>query len=567
MRNKRLFKQFALSTLLLSTLFSTPIIQSIPIEAQETISTINGVVDFQQGDASIVIVPNENQSLIFKQFQVYKLFDAKESNGSINYTYNSDYLQAFQNVIADKLNKEASEISEYEIIDYIQELEGTSLRLFVEELRDELVSLSCQGDIVNVNNTREDGCVVLDGLKTGYYLIDEVTDVQGSHSASSLILLDTAQDQIEIHIKSDYPDVIKKIWEDDGDIGWNDIGDYEIGQNIPYQFQTQIPDIASYDTYSMIFHDIMDSSLSFDDSSVSITIKDQTKTYTLTQDEFDVDSNVDGETFQVNIEDIKAIVDREFNSTYGQIVTLSYQASLNDQASIKCGRAGFENRVRLEFSNNPDHDGNPSTGYTPWDTVVCFTYQINGLKVDNENTTLEGAKFRLYLDEECTQEVMVKESESGYIVMNSNHCDVQQAVEMISNDEGVFNILGLDQGTYYLKETQAPDGYRQLKDAVKITITPEFCENRNEYQQGQGASENVLMRLSANGFIRQFISGAYDEMDEPLQTNVENGSVQLSIVNQKGTKLPVTGSNITLLLVASGSALMLVSFLKKKHEN
>ncbi|MGN1276101.1 MAG: isopeptide-forming domain-containing fimbrial protein, partial [Floccifex sp.] len=552
MRNKRLFKQFAVSTLLLSTLFSNPILQSIPIAAQEIVSTVNGVADFQQGDASIVIVPNENQPLTSKQFLVYKLFDAQISNGSINYTYNPDYLQAFQNVIADKIDKEASEVSEYEIIDYIQELEGKNLRLFVEELRDELVSLSCQGDVVNVNNTREDGSIVLDGLKTGYYLIDEVSNVQGSHSASSLILLDTAQDQIEIQIKSDYPDITKKIWEDDGNIGWNDIGDYEIGQNIPYQFQTQIPDIASYDTYSMIFHDIMDSSLSFDETSVSVTVADETKTYTLTEDEFNVEKNIDGETFQVKIEDIKAIVDREFNSTYGQSVTLWYQATLNDEASTKCGRAGFENRVRLEFSNNPDHDGNPSTGYTPWDSVVCFTYQINGLKVDNENATLEGAKFRLYLDEECTQEVLVKESENGYIVMNEDHVLVQQAVEMVSNQEGVFNILGLDQGTYYLKETKAPDGYRQLKDAVKITITPEFCENRNEYQQGQGASENVLMDLSANGYIRQFISGSYDELNESLQTNVENGSIQLSIVNQKGLKLPITGSNITLLLVASG---------------
>ena len=82
------------------------------------------------------------------------------------------------------------------------------------------------------------------------------------------------------------------------------------------------------------------------------------------------------------------------------------------------GRAGFENAVRLEYSNNPDSDGNGSTGTTPWDTVVCFTYKINGLKVNNHNKLLKNAKFRLYSDENCTNEVYVKESPNGYVVMN-----------------------------------------------------------------------------------------------------------------------------------------------------
>ena len=44
------------------------------------------------------------------------------------------------------------------------------------------------------------------------------------------------------------------------------------------------------------------------------------------------------------------------------------------------GDLASENDVRLEFSNNPDSNGEGSTGYTPWDTVVCFTYKLNGLK-------------------------------------------------------------------------------------------------------------------------------------------------------------------------------------------
>ena len=75
-----------------------------------------------------------------------------------------------------------------------------------------------------------------------------------------------------------------------------------------------------------------------------------------------------GETFKVEIQDIKAIVDREFDqkndlneNVYGQKVILRYNATLNDKAAEDTGRPGFENDVRLEFSNNPDHDGDGTT--------------------------------------------------------------------------------------------------------------------------------------------------------------------------------------------------------------
>lgn len=38
-----------------------------------------------------------------------------------------------------------------------------------------------------------------------------------------------------------------------------------------------------------------------------------------------------------------------------------------------------------------------------------------------------------------------------------------------------FIIYGLDGGEYWLKETAAPTGYRQILDPIKITITPTFA--------------------------------------------------------------------------------------------
>lgn len=572
-------------------------------EATQTYATPNGVADFGKGNASITITPNAGQSLVGKKFQVYKLFDAENAvdNESINYTWNNDYKTALQTVVGKKINKSASSVTEYDVIDYIQtlntnkvegaqadqKLEGrySNYRHFVEALRDELVKEGLSPNTVNVTAVNAvDGSVKFSGLGYGYYLTDEVTAVQDTHSAASLILTNTANPNAQVNIKSDYPTLIKKINEDDNNVGWNDIGDYEIGQTVPYYHDTYVPDMNGYQTYKMIFHDKMDNALTFNKDSVSITISSNKKSYTLKSNEFKVVENSGEDTFYAEIPDLKAIVDKQFpegmnnnENTYGQSVRLNYNATLNDNASTRTGRAGFENAVRLEYSNNPDSDGNGSTGTTPWDTVVCFTYKINGLKVNNHNKLLKNAKFRLYSDENCTNEVYVKESPNGYVVMNrdslggTDHTGgarPSSAVEMASDAKGVFTILGLDQGTYYLKETDSPAGYRELQDPIVITIKPTFTDERNNYNAGEGATDKTLKTLEATAHVKEFLNGAYKESDTNLKTDVTDGSANITVVNYVGTKLPITGSNLTMICLGAGTITVVGALaLDKKRKN
>lgn len=143
--------------------------------APATMATPNGVADFGEGNASITIKGNSGQSLVGKKFQVYKLFVAENSadNESINYTWNKDYKSALQTVVGKKINKSASSVTEYDVIDYIQtlntnkvegaqadqKLEGrySNYRYFVEALRDEMVKENLAPTTVNVTATRPDG--------------------------------------------------------------------------------------------------------------------------------------------------------------------------------------------------------------------------------------------------------------------------------------------------------------------------------------------------------------------------------------------------------------------------
>ncbi|WP_305153987.1 SpaA isopeptide-forming pilin-related protein [uncultured Clostridium sp.] len=563
------------------------------------VRTNKGVANLGRGSAEITIEGNKGQSLVGKKFNVYKIFDAENSVGleSIRYIMNPIYAPALVNVISEKLHKSTSQVTEYEIIDYIQSLntnkaenaisdqplEGrySDFRYFVEDLRDEIRKLNIKGDVVTVTETKADNSVVISGLDYGYYIIDEVTAVDDTHSASSLCMVNTANPNAEVQIKSDYPSVIKKIQEDDkkdtiGNDGWNDIADFEIGQTVPYKFESNVPNMNGYDTYYYAWHDKMDEALTFNKNSVGIKIVDSKgKTYTLQNNEFNVVENPGmGETFKVVISDLKALVDREFNNkngsdenVYGQKVILTFNATLNDKAANDTGRPGFENDVRLEFSNDPDSDGEGSTGFTPWDTVVCFTFKINGLKTNDQGLKLEGAKFRLYSDKECKNEVYVKKSDQGYIVINedsTNGSRPADAVEMVSDANGEFNIIGLDQGTYYLKEPEAPAGYRPLLDPIEINVVPTYTTDRNNYIKGDGATDKTLQTLEATAKIKSFYSGIFNTEDLNLTTDVNEGSANLTVVNKVGAKLPITGSSMTLLMMAAGTGIMTYSLKRKK---
>ena len=576
-----------------------------------TASATNGIVNFNRGNAQITIQGNGGQSLTGKEFHIYRLFHAENSvgNESINYTFNPEYKLALQTIVGRKLGIAATEITEYQVIDYIQSLnknqvegayatqtpEGSysDFRYFVEELRDVIVAQGIVGDVVSVASASSDNTIVVQGLEYGYYLVDETTAVGDTHSAASLCIVNTANPDASVVVKSDYSGIVKKIQEDDnkssiGNEGWNDIADYEIGQTVPYMMASVIPNINGYHEYYYAWHDVMDEALTFDPYSVQIEIFDDESgdVYYLDWSEFKVIENPgNGDTFMVEIEDIKKIVDREFDNMnalnenkYGQDVILTYTATLNDKAAKDMGRPGFENDVRLEFSNDPDSTGKEETGFTPWDTVVCFTYQVDVLKTNNHDLELADAKFRLYYDEECTEEVYIKQTEDGYNVVNydslwvpqpvssTNSTSLGESVEMVTDANGSIIINGLDEGTYYLKETAAPTGYRKLLDPIVISINATYTNYRNDYVKGDGATDKTLVNLEAMAHIKTFLEGVYEEDDVVLETNMETGEINITVINAVGKKLPVTGSVLTPIILAAGAGLLGYSFKKRKEE-
>lgn len=569
----------------LALLFAMIVLMSsmASVLASEVVPNVErqGVINLERGSARIVIRGNEGQSLKGKSFQLYRVMNVENAVGleSVNYTFNPEFQEEVQNVIGSKIDKSANEVTESDVVQYIQSLnqnmvegahtkqgvEGneSAFRYFVEEIRNEIYNSGKCGETFVVSSVGEDNTITIEGLEYGYYIVDEITHTQGTEQASSLCIVDTANGEANVNIKSDYPTITQKILEDDNQDGWNDIGDYEIGQEISFRVESQVPNLNGYDTYYYAWHDMMDEALTLQRDTIGIQILDSTKAYTykLLDEEYTIKENLEnGESFVVEIEDLKKIVDREFSeqgvsqeSIYGQQVVLTYQAKMNENASNRTGRNAIENDVCLEFSNNPDSDGKGETGLSARDTVVCFTYGLDIVKENNHNRKLEGAKFKLYLDEACTQEVVVKKINDGYSVIG--HADLEpslldEADEMLSDEKGAIVVNGLDAGIYYLKETEAPSGYRKLKDAIKITVTPTFPSERDQYAKGEGMTNKILQKLMATA------TGSDISVEKELVTDVEQGRIHLTVVNEVGKKLPITGSTMNIVMTLAGVLLV-----------
>ena len=166
----------------------------------------------------------------------------------------------------------------------------------------------------------------------------------------------------------------------------------------------------------------------------------------------------------------------------------------------------------------------------------------------------------------------MKKVEKGYIVINrdsvggTDHTGgnaPENATEIVSDQNGVFTIYGLDGGTYWLKETDAPAGYRPILDPIKIDVIPTFTENRNVYVKGDGATEKALVKLEFEVYMKQFLSGVFEENTFELETDVQDGEGNLVVVNQVGMKLPGTGSYMMLIIMTAGAVLSIYALKRR----
>ena len=87
--------------------------------------------------------------------------------------------------------------------------------------------------------------------------------------------------------------------------------------------------------------------------------------------------------------------------------------------------------------------------------------------------------------------------------------------------------------------------------------------------KGNGATEDTLQKLEASAHIESFYDGLLGKEDQTLTTDVAEGSMNMTVINKVGKKLPVTGTSVVLIMLTAGAAMMtgaVVKGHKKKEE-
>lgn len=387
--------------------------------------------------------------------------------------------------------------------------------------------------------------------EAGYYLVVDTTPFNPGdfdHAYNSFLLMVThANWNVPITPKAEKPSVKKEVFDNfDNQDGtstgvFGSSADHAINEKFQFKLTATLPASTDhaydyYDTYAVCFKDTLSEGITYDGLD-SVVIESNGTPYDITNDssKYDIDiSNLKSQnSFVVKIHDVKNCV---ANLNDGATITVTYTAHLNDKAyvNIAGGSTSNINKVYLTYSNNPKDES--SIGKTPESTpVYVYTYQLNNTKYhddDNPNNVLAGAGFRLYSDEACHDEDEIKLKMNDDGTYSRDFSTEGKGVEMISGQDGQFNVKGLDAGTYYLKETKTPDGYSA-------------CDNK----------EIV-------------ISATHDVNHVSL-----SGNLSTTIINKKagGITLPSTGGIGTTIFYVVGGGLMVAAIVllvtKKRMEN
>lgn len=358
--------------------------------------------------------------------------------------------------------------------------------------------------------------------EAGYYLIvDTINFSNGDyyHAYNSFLLVNVPQAvqtsyNVPINHKVVKPTVEKKVYDNfdnqdgtsTGDFGSS--ADHAINEKFQFQLIAKLPAGRDegraydyYDKYTVCFNDTLSEGITYDGLD-SVVIESNGTPYDITNDssKYDIDiSNLKSQnSFVVKIHDVKNCV---ANLNDGATITVTYTAHLNDKAyvNIAGGSTSNINKVYLTYSNNPKDES--SIGKTPESTpVYVYTYQLNNTKYhddDNPNNVLAGAGFRLYSDEACHDEDEIKLKMNDDDTYSRDFSTEGKGVEMISGQDGQFNVKGLDAGTYYLKETKTPDGYSACK-VIPVTIKADHSRNDQVNLEGSNLT-NDIVNIKAGG--------------------------------------------------------------------
>ena len=471
------------------------------------------------------------------QFSVYKVLDATAKAGQKVFTYSKNSAfesffenEAYGNFTIEKIAELPNELNirneDGTITDPIKETVKltTPLQKFIEDNGVQPVAtITCPNDGT---------AVTVDNLGIGFYLIVETATHSDSASVASksmLVPLPIVEGNkpnyswnynLNITPKDEPVPLDKNIRKQNGEkfelvsSSTNNIGDI-----LEYQVDTAIPhydDKTDIKSIKYIITDTLSTGLDFvNQDKLNIVVADFSGNNKTLVKDVDYTIEYNGRTMTINF-------------VYPNIMAyntlqLRYNVVINENAIV--GGGANPNKVELEYTNNP----NTGTTSKPWDETKTYTYGIQILKhdVSDENVRLAGAAFELQDEEGNVIAAYEYDKEGKLIIAGDGNVE--------TDEEGLAYFVGLEAGTYYLKETKAPEGYQILDGRATLVIEADL------------ETGNAVYTLNGTVIAET--------------TAIENGGSASKVVvtkfaNTKGFNLPKTGGAGTWMFTVGGILIM-----------
>lgn len=413
----------------------------------------------------------------------------------------------------------------------------------------------------------------------GYYFVKDKDASVAAGDAYTRYILRVLGD-VTVAAKAEAPGLIKKIVAGNKE---SDASTGDIGGTVNYKLTSKVPDMDGYQKYYFIVHDTMSEGLTFDPDSVDVKINGTSLAKTAYTVSVSTASAplTDGCTFEIVMNDFI-----QYKAQKGQAIEITYSAIINENAEI--GTVGNTNKVKLQYSNNPNVDPKPDptnpdrpdpsnptppTGETPEDVVVTYLTEIQLTKVEKGNTakTLQGAKFRIggvsskvvvinkemFVEDAAGTYYRLKDGKYTTVAPTNDNTDSYddttkkyKKVEVVDkttvsqdfttegwvNDQGVITFTGLGEGTYTITELVAPDGYNKLNKEITVIVS----SNAGEITYPDKASEF-----------------AWSATVDGEAATIDNGIIKFNVENTAGIQLPETGGIGTTIFYIVGGILVI----------
>ena len=401
------------------------------------------------------------QTLKDQTINLYKLFDVTTSTSgeTTNYAYtvNDTYKDTLAEALGiantstnDQFVKAVSGLKT-ETKDEVQKFAND---FTAEALKKSLTATTNSGKLGNVNSYE------FTGLDAGYYLV-YVTG--GKEIQSSLVTVD--KDANTVNLKTEAPSITKTADNDT----------VSIGQVVKYTVTGSIPDTTGYSEYVYKIHDELSTGLDFvnDENGTALEAGATTVNVKVAFTDAGVTAvgtapttaTLDkGNNRKMSLDLSTWVRDNQANK--GKKITVTYYAKVNKGAVVT-----EKNKAQLEYGNKPGETTTttPSEAKTP-------TYPLDILKKKSgTDEKLAGAKFSLYKTKDDADKgqnaITVSGNKGNYVVDSTSSVTEFESVNDIAGKGYNLRVNGLAEGTYYLVETKAPDGFNKLTAPVVIKIT------------------------------------------------------------------------------------------------